>query len=56
MFDSYRAAAIPLDWTLNAEPCATIEAWIVYFAYSLELVRAVAPHVCALKLGSGELT
>ncbi len=57
VFDSYRAAAIPLDWTLELKALCD-QLGLDYFTspYSLELVRAVAPHVCALKLGSGDLT
>lgn len=57
VFDSYKAASIPLGWTEELRDLAQ-RLGLHYFTspYSIELVRAVAPHVCAFKLGSGDLT
>ncbi|MBA4135855.1 MAG: N-acetylneuraminate synthase [Opitutus sp.] len=57
VFDSYKAASIPLEWTMELkELCDRLGLHYMTSPYSVELVRAVAPHVCALKLGSGDLT
>ena len=57
VFDSYKAASIPLDWTLELKALSD-KLGLHYFTspYSIELVHAVAPHVCAFKLGSGDIT
>jgi N-acetylneuraminate synthase len=57
VFDSYRAASIPMDWTRELRALCD-RLGLAYFTspYSLELVRAVAGAVCAFKLGSGDLT
>jgi N-acetylneuraminate synthase len=57
VFDSYKAASIPLNWTQELRALCD-ELGLDYFTspYSLELVRAVAQDVCAFKLGSGDLT
>jgi N-acetylneuraminate synthase len=57
VFDSYKAASIPLEWTIELRELAE-KLGLHYFTspYSLELVRAVAPHVCAYKVGSGDIT
>jgi N-acetylneuraminate synthase len=57
VFESYRAASIPLDWTVELKGlCERLG--IDYFTspYSPELVEAVAPHVSAFKVGSGDIT
>jgi N-acetylneuraminate synthase len=57
VFEVYRDASLPLEWTRElAAACA--EAGIDYFTapYDLELLDALAPHVCAWKLGSGDIT
>lgn len=57
VFDSYKAASIPLDWTLELKAlCDRLGLHYFTSPYSLDLVEAVAPHVCALKLGSGDIT
>lgn len=57
VFDVYKAASIPLEWTLELkELCQKLGLHYFTSPYSLELVSAVAPHVCAFKLGSGDLT
>lgn len=57
VFDSYKAASIPLGWTEELRDlCHRLGLHYFTSPYSLELVRAVAPHVCAFKLGSGDLT
>lgn len=57
VFEVYKAASIPLDWTLELkELCQQLGLHYFTSPYSLELVQAVAPHVCAFKLGSGDLT
>lgn len=57
VFDVYRAAALPIEWTeeLKAE-CAAAK--IDYFTapYDLDLIEALSPHVCAWKVGSGDIT
>ncbi len=57
VFESYRAASIPLNWTQELRDLCD-KLGLDYFTspYSLELVRAVAKDVCAFKLGSGDLT
>lgn len=57
VFDSYKAASIPLDWTLELKELAN-KLGMDYFTspYSPELTQAVAPHVSAFKLGSGDIT
>jgi N-acetylneuraminate synthase len=57
VFDSYAAASVPLDWTLELKAlCDGLGLHYFTSPYSIELVRAVAPHVCAFKLGSGDIT
>jgi sialic acid synthase SpsE len=57
VFESYNQASIPIDWTLELSSLAE-RLGIEYLTspYSIELTRAVAPYVCALKLGSGDIT
>lgn len=57
VFDSYHAASIPLDWTLELKALSE-NLGMDYFTspYSPELTKAVAPHVSAFKLGSGDIT
>jgi N-acetylneuraminate synthase len=57
VFDSYDAASIPADWTLELKELSE-KLGMDYFTspYSLELTKSVAPHVSAFKLGSGDLT
>lgn len=57
VYDSYHAASIPLDWTLTLKELAE-SLHMDYFTspYSRELTKAVAPHVSAFKLGSGDIT
>jgi sialic acid synthase SpsE len=57
VFDSYKAASIPFEWTLELKELSE-GLGMAYFTspYSLELVRAVAPYVSAFKLGSGDIT
>ncbi|PAW93394.1 hypothetical protein CKK33_07790 [Mucilaginibacter sp. MD40] len=57
VFESYKAASIPLEWTLELKEL-TEKLNMSYFTspYSLELVRAVEPYVSAFKLGSGDIT
>jgi len=57
VFDSYKAASIPLDWTLELRELAhTLQLHYLTSPYSLDFVKAVAPYVDALKLGSGDIT
>lgn len=57
VFDSYKAASIPLSWTEELRNlCHQLGLHYFTSPYSIELVREVAPHVCAFKLGSGDLT
>ncbi|GAA0193061.1 N-acetylneuraminate synthase family protein [Fulvivirga kasyanovii] len=57
VFDSYKAASIPFEWTLELKEL-TEKLGMAYFTspYSIELVNAVAPYVSAFKLGSGDIT
>ncbi len=57
VFDSYKAASIPFDWTLELQELAE-SMGMAYFTspYSLSIVEAVAPYVSAFKLGSGDIT
>jgi sialic acid synthase SpsE len=57
VFESYKAASIPFDWTQTLKELSE-KLGMAYFTspYSLELVRAVAPYVAAFKLGSGDIT
>lgn len=57
VFDSYAAASIPLSWTTELRDLCD-QLGMAYFTspYSLELVKAVAPHVSAFKVGSGDIT
>lgn len=57
VFASYEAASIPLSWTEELKSLCD-KLGLAYFTspYSLELVEAVAPHVSAFKLGSGDIT
>ena len=57
VFDSYKAASIPLDWSYELSEL-TVKLGMHYFTtpYSPELVEAVSPYVCAYKVGSGDIT
>jgi len=57
VFDSYKAASIPFEWTLELKEL-TEQLNMAYFTspYSLDLVKAVAPYISAFKLGSGDIT
>jgi N-acetylneuraminate synthase len=55
--DVYADASVPAEWTLRLTE-ASREAGVDFFTspYSFELVDAVAPHVQAFKVGSGDIT
>jgi N-acetylneuraminate synthase len=57
VFDSYKAASIPFEWTVILKEL-TEKLGMAYFTspYSIEIVKAVAPYVAAFKLGSGDIT
>jgi N-acetylneuraminate synthase len=57
VFESYKAASIPFEWTLELKEL-TEKLGMDYFTspYSMELVNMVAPYVSAFKLGSGDIT
>ena len=57
VFDSYKAASIPFEWTLELKEL-TEKLEMDYFTspYSLELSKAVEPYISAFKLGSGDIT
>ncbi|MCK0132270.1 N-acetylneuraminate synthase family protein [Flavobacteriaceae bacterium F08102] len=57
VYESYKAASIPFEWTLELKELAT-SLGIDYFTspYSIEITKAVAPYVSAFKLGSGDIT
>ncbi|MBM3567484.1 MAG: N-acetylneuraminate synthase [Alphaproteobacteria bacterium] len=57
VFQVYKEASIPLGWTpALKEACA--KAGIDYFTapYDLAYIDPLLPHVCAWKLGSGDIT
>lgn len=57
VYDVYDAAALPIEWTEElAATCA--KAGIDYFTapYDLDFIPRLSPHVCAWKLGSGDVT
>ena len=57
VFEVYEDASLPLEWTdILKETCD--QAGIDYFTspYDLDLVTRLSPHVCAWKLGSGDIT
>lgn len=57
VFESYKAASIPLDWTLELKELAhKLQLHYLTSPYSLDFVKAVATHVDAFKLGSGDIT
>lgn len=57
VFDSYDAASIPLEWTMELKSLSE-KLGMDYFTspYSPQLTKAVAPYVSAFKLGSGDIT
>lgn len=57
VFDSYKAASIPFEWTLELKEL-TEKLGMDYFTspYSLELSKKVEPYISAFKLGSGDIT
>ena len=57
VFDSYKAASIPFEWTLELKEL-TEKLEMDYFTspYSLELSKAVEPYISAFKLGAGDIT
>jgi len=57
VFDSYKAASIPFEWTIELKELSD-SLGMDYFTspYSLELVKMVEPYVAAFKLGSGDIT
>ena len=57
VYEVYEDASLPMEWTTTLrDTCA--EAGIDYFTspYDLSLVDLLEPHVCAWKLGSGDIT
>ncbi len=57
VFEVYQDASIPVDWTKELEAeCA--KAGIDYFTapYDLGMIAELSKHVCAWKLGSGDIT
>lgn len=57
VYDSYDAASIPLSWTFELrELCDSLGVDYFTSPYSPELIRAVAQHVSAFKVGSGDIT
>lgn len=57
VYEVYEDASLPLEWTETLkETCDA--AGIDYFTapYDMDLIDALAPYVCAWKLGSGDLT
>jgi len=57
VYEIYEGASLPVDWTAALhEACDT--AGIDYFTapYDLDLIAELSPHVCAWKVGSGDIT
>lgn len=57
VYEVYESASLPLEWTFTLkQTCA--DAGIDYFTapYDLQLVDFLEEHVCAWKLGSGDIT
>lgn len=57
VFDVYDNAALPIEWTQSLKETCD-EFGIDYFTapYDLDLIGDLSPHVCAWKLGSGDIT
>lgn len=57
VFNSYKAASIPFEWTLELKELAD-KLGLDYFTspYSIEISKAVEPYISAFKLGSGDIT
>jgi N-acetylneuraminate synthase len=53
----YKAASLPLEWTEQLRATCDKVA-IDYFTspYELDMIQALSPHVCAWKVGSGDIT
>lgn len=57
VYASYDAASIPFDWTFELRGlCDSLGVDYFTSPYSLDLTRAVASHVSAFKVGSGDIT
>ncbi|MDP7393284.1 MAG: N-acetylneuraminate synthase family protein [Alphaproteobacteria bacterium] len=57
VYEVYDDASLPVQWTTKLK-AACDEAGIDYFTapYDLKLIAELSPHVCAWKLGSGDIT
>jgi N-acetylneuraminate synthase len=57
VFEIYEDASLPLEWTVTLKETCD-RAGIDYFTspYDLAFVDILSPHVCAWKLGSGDIT
>ncbi|MBM3506216.1 MAG: N-acetylneuraminate synthase [Alphaproteobacteria bacterium] len=57
VFEVYKAASIPLEWAPELKRTCD-EAGIDYFTapYDLSMIDYLRPHVCAWKVGSGDVT
>ena len=57
VFDVYRDASLPLEWTQTLKETAD-SAGVDYLTapYDLTLIELLDPYVCAWKLGSGDIT
>jgi len=57
VFEVYQDASLPIEWTEGLKEACNA-AQIDYFTapYDLDLVDTLEPHVCAWKLGSGDIT
>lgn len=57
VFEVYKDASLPFEWTEELK-LACDEAGIDYFTapYDLDLIGDLSPHVCAWKVGSGDIT
>jgi len=57
VFDVYDSAALPLEWTESLKE-ACDQSGIDYLTapYDLDFIDTLLPHVCAWKLGSGDIT
>jgi sialic acid synthase SpsE len=57
VYEVYAEAALPMEWTETLRQ-ACDDAEIDYFTapYDLDLLTELSPHVCAWKVGSGDIT
>ncbi len=57
VFEAYSDASLPMEWTEDLKKTCD-DAGIDYLTapYDLDIIAELSPHVCAWKLGSGDIT